>query len=107
MTNGYRAAATGQGPARGASARQDMERPARRTRTAATSSATLQLERRPMVVAPEQHEGEAEHDCRAFEDRAQGPARDASLDHPDQRHERRTESVELPPSGLHGVLLLP
>jgi hypothetical protein len=52
-----------------------------------------QLQRDPIVTAPDQHETEAEDDRRAFEDRAKSPRRDTDLDGSDQRHEKYAESV--------------
>src|SRR5439155_21413499 len=38
-----------------------------------------------------------------IEGRAQGAGREIGLDESDQRHEKRADSVELPPPGLHGT----
>lgn len=52
-----------------------------------------QLQRDPIMTAPDQHETKAEGDCRAFEDRAKSSWRDTDLDGPDQRYEKYAESV--------------
>ena len=52
-----------------------------------------QLQRDPIVTAPDQHETETEDDRRAFENRAKSPWRDTDLDGADQRDEKYAESV--------------
>jgi hypothetical protein len=52
-----------------------------------------QLQRDPIVTAPDQHENEAEDDRRAFEDRAKSPWRHTDFDGSHQRKEQYADSV--------------
>jgi len=81
--------------------------PVRRTPATSASSAPPQVERRPIVMAPGEHEREAQDHRGALEHRAQEPGSDTDLDESDHQHENQSDSVELPPRGPHDVLLLP
>src|SRR5262245_2304139 len=97
------------GPRSGSAARwrSGMATRARHTPAPWVSSPPDQVERRAISMAPGQHQPEAQDYGGALEARAQRPGGHTGLDDPDHQHEKHSDSVQLPPRGLHGVLLLP